>query len=337
MPCYGGNVQYLIKPMARPRVFISSTYFDLRVVRADLERFIKEIGYEPVLFERGHVPYEKDKPLEDSCYREISGCDVLIAIIGGKHGTQSKDERHSITQRELKTAIDLGKQIYVFLEKPVHAEFKTYLANKDVVGFRPSSVNDIRVFQFIEEIYGLPAGNPIEAFEISDEIIRYLREQWAGLFQRLLQESARQKEINIIEGLQTTAATLNQLVTFLTYEKSKGSEAIHDILMSSHPAFAAVKKALEIPYRVVFYNFGELDSLMSARGYSKDPAPPQKGFIDWDHKSDPKGIRIKADIFDENGKLRIFTPEKWDSKYISTYTIPPPESEPPPENDDVPF
>lgn len=301
-----------------------------------MERFIKEVGYEPVLFERGHVPYEKDKPLEDSCYREISGCDILIAVIGGKFGTQAKDERHSISQKELKTAINLGKQIYIFVERAVHAEYRTYLANKDVAGFKPSSVNDIRVFQFIEEIYGLPAGNPIEAFEISEEIVHYLREQWAGLFQRLLQESARQKEVNIIEGLQSTAATLNQLVTFLTQEKSKGSEAIKDILMSSHPAFAAIKKAASIQYRVVFHTLSELDALLGARGYVRDPNPPEKGFMDWDHNKDQKGIRVRASLFDDIGKLRIITPEQWDVKNVSTYTIPPPEAEPP-ASDDLPF
>ena len=322
--------------MARPRVFISSTYFDLRVVRNDLERFIKDMGYEAVLFERGHIPYEKDKALEDSCYREISSCDVLIAIIGGKFGTQSKDEHNSITQKELKTAIELGKQIYVFVERPVHAEYKTYLANKDIVGFRASSVNDIRVFKFLEEIYSLPAGNPVEGFEISEDIIHYLREQWAGLFQRLLQESARQKEINIIEGLQTTAATLNQLVTFLTQEKSKGGEAIKDILLSSHPAFAAIKKSLAIQYRVVFHSIGELDALLGARGYVRDQNPLDVEYFYWDHNKDAKGVRVKGDIFDENGKLRIFTPEQWDSKNVSTYVIPPPGAEEPP-NDAVPF
>jgi hypothetical protein len=34
--------------MAAPRVFISSTFYDLRYIRDDLERLIKEIGYEPV-------------------------------------------------------------------------------------------------------------------------------------------------------------------------------------------------------------------------------------------------------------------------------------------------
>jgi hypothetical protein len=40
--------------MAKPRVFISSTFYDLRHVRADLERFIKDMGYEPVLSESPH-------------------------------------------------------------------------------------------------------------------------------------------------------------------------------------------------------------------------------------------------------------------------------------------
>ena len=153
------------------------------------------------------------------------------------------------------------------------AEYRTYLNNKDVAGFKPSSVNDIRVFQFLEEIYSLPAGNPIEPFEISEDIVHYLREQWAGLFQRLLQDSARQKEVNLIESLQATASTLDQLVTFLTKERSKGDQAIKDILLSSHPAFAAIKKVAGIQYRVVFHTVGELDALLSARGYARNLLP----------------------------------------------------------------
>lgn len=185
--------------MARPSVFVSSTYYDLRIVRADIERFIKEMGYEAVLYEKGHIPYGREEALEYSCYREIEKCDILVSIIGGRYGTQSKDSKHSITHRELKTAIKLGKQVYIFIEKAVYYEYKTYLQNKDVKGFKPSSVNDVRVFSFLEDIYSIPTGNPVEPFELSDDIIRFLREQWAGLFQRLLQEMARQKDVNILE------------------------------------------------------------------------------------------------------------------------------------------
>lgn len=49
--------------MAKPRVFISSTYYDLKNVRADLDRFIKEQGYEPVLNEHGNIPYGSEKKI----------------------------------------------------------------------------------------------------------------------------------------------------------------------------------------------------------------------------------------------------------------------------------
>lgn len=185
--------------MARPRVFVSSTYYDLRIVRAVLDRFIKEMGYETVLYEQGHIPYGREEALEEYCYKEIEKCDILVSIIGGRYGTQSKDSKHSISHRELKTAIELGKQVYIFIEKAVYYEYETYLQNKEVKGFKPTSVNDVRVFSFLEDIYSIPTGNPIEPFELSDDIVRFLREQWAGLFQRLLQEMSRQKEVNILE------------------------------------------------------------------------------------------------------------------------------------------
>jgi len=318
--------------MAKPRIFVSSTYFDLRVIRADLERFIKEMGYEPVLFERGHVSYGKEYALEEYCYREINTCDILIAVIGGKYGTRSKDDKHSITQKELCTAIELGKQIYIFLERNVYSEYITYLNNKNLKGFKPTSVDNIKVFGFIENIYNLPAGNPVEPFDISEDIISYLKEQWAGLFQRLLQESARQKEINIIESMKSTVATLNNLVTFLTEERLKGDQAINDILLSSHPVFAAVKTVAQIPYRVVFYNFSELNSLLNVRGFVFDDNPT--GDYEWDNKKMKLGIRIRKDIFDDNGRLKVITPDQWADDFVCSYEFKPQTSS---SDDDIPF
>lgn len=305
--------------MAKPRIFISSTFYDLRVIRADIERFIKEAGYEPVLFERGHIPYGKDEALEEYCYREINTCDIIVTIIGGNYGTQSKNAKHSITQKELRTAIELGKQIYVFAERSVYAEYRTFLKNRDVEGFQPTSVNNPKVFEFIEEIYALPAGNPVEPFEISDDIVRYLREQWAGLFQRMLQDSSRAKEFEMVESMKSTASTLNHLVTYLTKQKEEGNDAIKEILMSSHPAFGDIKKAAAIPYRVVFHTFDELNEVLKARSYVLDDAMPNEECYEWDNSKLKKGIRVKREIFDENNRLKIYTPEDWKDEYITTY------------------
>ena len=68
--------------MAKPKVFVSSTYYDLRHIRAVLEAFIKQFGYDPVLFEKGAIPFQHDKTLEDNCLNEIEACDMLILIRG---------------------------------------------------------------------------------------------------------------------------------------------------------------------------------------------------------------------------------------------------------------
>ncbi|MNY32615.1 hypothetical protein D3C86_1668420 [compost metagenome] len=66
--------------MARTRIFISSTYYDLLYVRDDLARFAYEMGYDPVLFERGSVPYANKTGLADNCYKEIETCDIVVSV-----------------------------------------------------------------------------------------------------------------------------------------------------------------------------------------------------------------------------------------------------------------
>ena len=50
--------------MARPRVSVSSTYYDLKHIRASLSSFIESLGYESVLSEKGDIAY---------CTRQASG------------------------------------------------------------------------------------------------------------------------------------------------------------------------------------------------------------------------------------------------------------------------
>ena len=117
--------------MAKPRIFLSSTFYDLRQVRSDLDRFIKDLGYEAILNEFGNIAYGKEEKLEEYCYKEIGGVDILVAIIGGKFGSESVHSGYSISQMEIKTALDQNKQVYIFIDKNVISEYQTYLYNKE--------------------------------------------------------------------------------------------------------------------------------------------------------------------------------------------------------------
>ena len=108
--------------MAAPRVFISSTYYDLKHVRNDIGDFIRSLGYTPVMHDRGGVAYTQTDTIENSCYSELTTCDIVICIIGNHFGTQASTGDFSITMEELRTAIKNKKKIYIFIAKDVYIE-----------------------------------------------------------------------------------------------------------------------------------------------------------------------------------------------------------------------
>ena len=195
--------------MAKPRVFISSTFYDLRQVRSDLERFIREVGYEPVQHEMGQVPYGSQEKLESYCYKEITQVDIVVNIIGGRFGSGSFEEAYSISQMELKTALRLNKQSYIFVDGSVMAEYRMYLKNKELKGMRYVAADDERIFRFIEEMQALPRNNQIIEFRQAEEIAVHLREQWAGLFQRFLQEQEQLPDRRAADDLHEALKTVN--------------------------------------------------------------------------------------------------------------------------------
>lgn len=317
--------------MAKPRIFISSTYYDLRHIRSDIERFIKEQGYESILNEQGNIAYGKDEKLEDYCYKEINNVDILVAIIGGRYGSESKNDNNSVSQMELKTAFELNKQVYIFIEKSVYNEYHFYLSNKTNETIVYTYADNVKIYQFIEFVESLPNNNTIHGFETSSDISNFLKEQWAGLFQRFLQDQTRHKELNVIKGIENTAKTLNQLVTFLTEEKRGSENAINEILLSNHPAMEQIKDLLGIPYRVFFVNKEEFNDLLKARGFRESNNNlPFEDKTTWELiRSDNKyELTYKDEIFNSDNKLKVYTKEEWNPNFI-TYTVS--------EIDDLPF
>jgi hypothetical protein len=187
--------------MARPRVFISSTYYDLKYIRASLESFVESLGFDAVLSEKGDITYTPGRALDESCYREAENADILVLIVGGRYGAQASngaekpkgffDQYESITRKEYSSAAQKEIPVYVLVEKSVYAEYQTYTHNKHVKGINYVHVDSVNVFLFIEEIVA-QSHNPVQAFEKYQDIESWLREQWAGFFRELLRRKSEQ-------------------------------------------------------------------------------------------------------------------------------------------------
>lgn len=323
--------------MARPRIFLSSTFYDLKQIRADLDNFIVGLGYDVVRNEEGDIPYGKEEALEEYCYKEIKSSDILVSIIGGRFGSTSQKDNSSISQIELRTALKENKQIYIFIEKSVLFEYETYLLNKDSDnGIKYKYVDDIRVYQFIEEIKNLNSNNNIKSFETVSDITIYLKEQFAGLFQRFLNEQTRVKEVNLIFNLEKTAQTLNKLVNYLSDENKGQTEEINRILMINHPLIEDLREKLSIPYNFYIEGIYDMKQLIQARGFKELDIFPWDTDYTYEKILDREGkkmvLTISETIFDDDKKLKFIKKNDWDKKSVVLNYVDLPK-----DKDDLPF
>jgi len=72
--------------MAALRVFVSSTCYDLSVIRSQLRQFIERLGHEPVMSDYNDVVYDPASHTHTSCIDEVAGVDAVVVIIGTRFG-----------------------------------------------------------------------------------------------------------------------------------------------------------------------------------------------------------------------------------------------------------
>lgn len=235
--------------MARPRVFVSSTHYDLKHLRSSIENFIEQLGYEPVLSEKDSIAYLPDAPLDESCYREARNSDIFVLIVGGRYGSPVSDEKktkvsiaqfhdryESITKREYESAAERDIPIYILIDAAVDAEYQTYLKNKDNKSIEYAHVDSVNIFHFIESIRERQRNNPIKLFSRYSEVETWLKEQWAGTFRELIQRSSnatRIKDIdsrvaNLAETAETLKRYLEQVVSKVSPQKDEALQFIKE-------------------------------------------------------------------------------------------------------------
>src|ERR1044071_3588055 len=139
--------------MPAPNVFISSTFYDLRYIRENLEYFVKSLGYNPVLSERGSVYYDPEHSAANAAVAEVSNCQLFVLIIGGRFGTEIPDADHSVTNAEYKEAVRRKTPVFALVEQGAYADYDVWRANFDRDPDGPPiaypNVDDARVLEFI--------------------------------------------------------------------------------------------------------------------------------------------------------------------------------------------
>lgn len=272
--------------MAAPRIFLSSTYYDLKQVRSDIGKFIQDLGYVPVMNENADIPYTQKHELEYDCYGEILSCDVLVCMIGNSFGSQSTFNELSITMNELEQAIKNRKLIYVFIEKSVFYENKTYRKNAALQGFTPAAVNDIKVHQFIKALIDKVGREKyIQPFDTAQDIIDKLRTQFAGLFQSLL--TAKQVDAESLRAyeLHNEVENLKQLVEDIRETKAQLEYGLGSTVLVNNPLITYIEKLVGVKrFHFSIKDVWALDEALGTMGYGYP--------IEWDSQVSDVGLTV---------------------------------------------
>lgn len=235
--------------MATPRVFVSSTCYDLKYIRENLKYFIRTLGYEPILSEEGDVYYNPALHSHDACLSEVSSCQMMVLIIGGRYGGEFKGSSKSITNHEYEAAVSRKIPIFALVDSAVlneHNVFNDNKKNKKVNENNISypSTNDTRIFSFIDQVRKHLVNNAIVQFKDFSDIESYLRKQWAGMMYEALTGDSEAKRVSVLfESLQETTQNVQflarQLVNTIQdklillnvefYEYMLKSEVTHDL------------------------------------------------------------------------------------------------------------
>ena len=294
--------------MALPRVFISSTYYDLKQVRNNIGDFIKGMGYEPIMHEKSGVAYTQSTPLENDCYNELSTCDIVVCILGNHFGSKSSENDLSITMNELETAIKHKKKIYVFISNDVYIENRTYEINKENGTFKSAYTDDIKIHEFICSLNAKAnAYLVVTPFENTEQIVQTLRLQFAGLFQNLLAREASLTEAKTAYDLQQTADDIKCLIQNLDTEQADFFKKFNSTIFTNNAILKRIQNCLEMTNSSFFANnLTALDEFMGILNFVSeevdDPFEDIRKYVQ-QNQSDVKSLTLKSDLFDDNGQI----------------------------------
>jgi len=230
--------------MAIPRVFVSSTYYDLKYIRENLKYFIRTLGYEPTLSEEGDIFYNPKTHTHDSCINEVPSCQIFVLIIGGRFGGTFKGTDNSIANTEYLEAIKQKIPVFALVETAVFAEHHVYNENFKIGGKTKAdaisypSVDNIKVFEFIDEVRKNAINNAIVPFRDFSDIESYLKKQWAGMmFSFLTGESESNRVADTLSALTIMSEKIevlsSQILNSVGSEKAILAVKLYEIMVAS--------------------------------------------------------------------------------------------------------
>lgn len=203
-----------------PSVFVSSTCYDLSLIRVELYNFIREeLGYNTIMSEYNSFPVNPNINPIDNCKVTVRDeVDIFVLIIGCRLGYVTESGK-SITNLEYLNAKARGIPIYIFVDEKIVNALSLWRANKS--GDFSSIVDNADLFKFLDEIM---CGDQKWIFKFNNisDIITTLKRQ----FGYLLFDSLKLRQKLNVTPTSMKLKELDGVSLYIAIEKPFGWEYI---------------------------------------------------------------------------------------------------------------
>ena len=310
------------------KIFISSTCYDLSIIRSQLKSFIEKMGYDAVLSEYNDIFYDPQDHTHESCVKEVSNADIVILIIGSRFGGRGipnlqslidfktlstsslktrildHQDQLSVTQYEIFKAIESNIPVYCFVEESVWHDHRVYEENKekkDVIKnmkFPSIDKNETApyIFEFINFMRARTHNNALFPFGKLEDIEGCLLKQWSNLFQSLLSQNKSKTEVS---------KQMNQITEQLNDMKALIMSSVNNTDSSKYAAKGVLKYRSLINY---------LDCILPDQDVIlKDQT--------WDGLMNDCGVEGIEELEDKDEKKRTVIVRKDRTFYMPTFSF----------------
>ncbi|HEX7999371.1 MAG TPA: DUF4062 domain-containing protein [Pyrinomonadaceae bacterium] len=166
----------------KPKIFISSTVFDLEDARGALKHLLeRDYGLTVYSSETPDFPIMSNKHSYDICLERLKECDLVIALIDKRYGgTYEMNGKTpiSVTRKELRVAQEKNIPVWTFVRTETWDERKKFKdfakANRAATKKR---LSDEQLFQEFKSSYGSRVDSNY-VFDFIDEVTRFKKSNW---------------------------------------------------------------------------------------------------------------------------------------------------------------
>jgi hypothetical protein len=185
--------------MAKPKIFLSSTCYDLSIVRTALHEFLAERGFEVINSESPEFGVDPGRHSHSVCINAVKEADYLLLLIGQRRGGSYVGSENSITNEEYLAAQNTGIPCIVCVDRRVYDYRVSY--KKNPAADHKHIVDDVRVFHFIDYVASGHSDNWLHPFENLKDLQKILTTQFGhclSLYSRSLRKADNHPQDDVL-------------------------------------------------------------------------------------------------------------------------------------------